>query len=168
MPLTTSVSVSWLSNLTTQLDHGVPGYPLRLDANISLTNGVGLSQADLVWSDQRTLIASATEDLDLSGVLTNPLGGGLLTFARIKGLFVKAATTNTNNVNVSRPASNGVPIFLAVSDGIGIPPGGIFVWMAPTAAGIPVTTGTGDLITLTNSAGTTSVVYDIVILGASA
>jgi hypothetical protein len=47
-------------------------------------------------------------------------------------------------------------------------PDGKFVWVAPGATGIAVTAGTGDLITLTNSGGTTGVTYDVVIIGASA
>jgi hypothetical protein len=88
--------------------------------------------------------------------------------ARIKAILVKAASGNTNNVNVSRPASNGVPLFLAASDGIAVLPGGAFLWVAPNAAGVAVTAGTGDLLTFTNSAGTASVTYDVVIVGASA
>lgn len=137
------------------------------NAAIELTSGTGSNQADLIFHDQRTLAASGTEDLDLAGSLTDAYGT-TLTFARIKAIMVTAASGNTNNVQVTRPASNGVPLFLAAGDGIPVLPGGVFLWVAPNAAGVAVTAGTGDLLTFTNSAGTTSVTYDVVIIGASA
>lgn len=134
---------------------------------ITLASGTGAGQADIVWHDRRTLAASATEDLDLAGVLVSAFGA-TLTFARLKAIKVYAASANTNNVNVTRPASNGVPIFLAAGDGLPVKPGGVFEWCAPDATGIAVTASTGDLLTFTNSAGTTSVTYDVVLIGASA
>lgn len=140
---------------------------LLLDKSNGFASGVGANQADRLWHGQRTLNASATEDLDLAGVLTDVFGAAF-TLAKLRLLWVRAAIGNTNNVNVTRPAANGVPIFLAASDGLPVVPGGSFMYVAPNAAGIAVTGGTGDLITFTNSAGGTSVTYDVVILGTSA
>lgn len=141
--------------------------PLDKRTRVELTSGTGSGQADLIFHDQRTLAASATEDLDLAGSLADAYGT-TLTFARIKAVLISAASANTNNVNVTRPASNGVPLFLAAGDGIAVRPGGAFLWVAPDATGVAVTAGTGDLLTLTNSAGSTGVTYDVVIIGASA
>ena len=71
-------------------------------------------------------------------------------------------------MRVTRPASNGVPLFLAASDGLDVKPGGCFLWLAPDATGVAVTAGTGDLINIANSSSGTSVTYDVVIIGASA
>jgi len=168
MALTTTIDLSIVAALTSALDLSTPADTLTYPKRISLSSGTGSSAADMLWHDQRTLTASATEDLDLAGVLTGTLSGAALTFARIKGLLVVGATGNTNNVNVTRPASNGVPLFLAAGDGIPVKPGGMFLWIAPDSTGIAVTAGTGDLLTFTNSAGSTSVTYDVVIIGASA
>ena len=167
MALTSDFLIRALCNLTGTLDLSNPSDSLDFSARIQLTSGTGANQADLDFHDRRTLTASQTEDLDLAGVLTSPLGT-TLTFARIKAVLVKASSSNTNNVNVTRPASNGLPIFLAASDGIPVRPGGAFAWIAPDATGVAVTAGTGDLLTFTNSAGSTSVTYDVVIVGASA
>lgn len=137
-------------------------YRVRQD----FTSGAGADQADMMWTDRRTLSASATEDLDLAGVLVNALGQ-TQTFARIKAIMVKAAAGNTNNVNVIRPAANGVPLFLAAGDGIAVKPDGLFLWVAPDASGVAVTPATGDLLTITNSGAGTGVTYDIVIIGAA-
>jgi hypothetical protein len=82
--------------------------------------------------------------------------------------MVTASSSNTNNVRVTRPASNGVPLFLAASDGIDILPGGCFLWAAPAATTVTVTAGTGDLINVANSSSGTSVTYSVVIIGTSA
>jgi hypothetical protein len=133
----------------------------------TVTTGVGANQADRIWHDQRTIAASATDSLDLAGLLTD-IYGVAFTLARLKALLVVSAAANVNNVHVTRPAANGVPLFLAAGDGIILRPGGAFCWFASEATGIVVTGGTGDLVDIINGAGGTSVVYDIVAIGASA
>lgn len=155
--LATHTGSTDLSSLVDSLDHS---------HRITLGSGTGSGNADLVWHDRRTLSASATEDLDLAASLVDAFGT-TLTFAKLKGIKVYASSANTNNVNVTRPASNGVPVFLAAGDGVPVLPGGMFEWYAP-GTGVTVTAGTGDLLTFTNSAGSTSVTYDVVLIGASA
>jgi len=168
MALSTELYLKLTATLTGTADLVTPSAPLTLANFTTLTSGTGDHAADMMWSDTRTLSASATEDLDLAGSLSPHVGTGTLTFARIKLLYFAAASGNTNNVNITRPASNGVPWMLAAGDGFPLVPDGKFVWVAPNAAGIAVTASTGDLITVTNSAGSTSVTYDVVIIGASA
>lgn len=167
MALTSDITVKAVCTLSSALDLATASVPLTLTERIRLTNGTGADQADLIFHDTRTLSASATEDLDLAGSLTDALGS-TLTFARIKAVIVAANAANTNNVNVTQPAANGVPLFLAASDGIAVRPGGVFAWVAPDATAVAVSGGTADLLTFTNSAGSTSVTYDVVIVGASA
>jgi hypothetical protein len=140
-------------------------FPLAFDWSVSFSNGTASGLASQVWSDTRTLGASATDSLDLAGGLTNAFGV-TLTFTKLKLLLVRARSTNNvaNNVNVTRPASNGVPVFLAASDGVPLAPGAMFMFYDPV--GITVTAATGDILAIVNSAGTNSVDYDIVIVGA--
>lgn len=167
LTLGTELNVRLAATLTNPLDLSTPTDALVKAIKLVLTSGTSTDQADRIFHDQRTLSASATEDLDLAGSLTGPLGT-TITFARIKVVLVSAATGNTNSVQVTRPASNGVPLFLAAGDGLAVRPGGLFVWAATDSTGVAVTAGTGDLLTFTNSAGSTSVTYDVVIIGASA
>lgn len=167
MALTTRVTLNFVALLTSALDLTTPQSDINNRTEIELTSGTGLNQADMVWSDRRTVAASATDSLDLAGVLVGAFGT-TLTFARIKAVLVKAASANTNNVVVTRPAANGVPLFSAAGDALPVLPNGVFLWVAPTAAGIAVTAGTGDLVDIVNSGAGTSVTYDIVIIGASA
>lgn len=167
MALTTNLRCSLEAALTDPVDLSSPADTLDFDAIIRLVSGTGADQANMLWHDRRTLAASATENLDLAGVLVNGLGD-VQTFAKLKAIVVRAVAANTNNVNVIREATNGVPLFLAAGDGIPVHPNGLFVWAAPGLAGVAVTAGTGDLITFTNSAAGTSVTYDVVLIGASA
>jgi hypothetical protein len=167
MALNTRLNVQLDATQTGALDLVSLTAPLSVAFRKQLTNGTGANQADVVWSDQREVAASATDSLDLAGSLTGAFGAAL-SFARIKLVMVKAAAGNVNNVNVTRPASNGVSLFLAAGDGIAVRPGGMFCWVAPDATGVAVTAGTGDLVDIVNSGAGSSVVYDIVIVGASA
>lgn len=167
MSLTSKLTVQTIANYSKTLDLVTGSAPLNYSKVISMASGIGADQSDLIFTDTRTLAASGTEDLDLAGALVDVFGA-TLTFARLKMIMVTAALTNTNNVNVARAAANGVPVFLAASDGVPVRPGGIFLYAARDATAIAVTAGTGDLLTITNSAAGTSVTYDVVIIGASA
>lgn len=144
--------------------------PVRLNpAATVLKNGVGTSQVDKIFQDTRQIAASTTDTLDLAGgSLSDPLGGAL-TLVKLKALVVIARSTNNiaNNVVVTRPAANGVPFFSAAGDAVPLHPGSMLALTWP-GAGITVTAATGDLIDITNSAGTNAVDYDIVIAGTSA
>ena len=149
------------------LDLGTPTDNFLKKTKIELTSGTAADKADLMFSDQRTLAASGTEDLDLAGSLSDAFGA-TLTFVELKAIIVSAASGNTNNVLVARASSNGVPLFSAASDAIPVYPGGVFMWANPGDGGVTVTAGSGDLITITNSSSGTSVTYDVVIIGTSA
>lgn len=166
MSLTATVSASINAKQTRALDliSGVANLSKTVSA--SFTDGAGADQANLIWSDGRQIAASSNEDLDLSGSLTD-VHGQAVVFARIKAILIKAAAGNTNNVRLTRPASNGVPLFLAAGDGIDIQPDGVFLWMAPTAAGVAVTASTGDLLNVANSSSGSVVDYEVVIIGAA-
>lgn len=134
---------------------------------LAFTDGVAAGNADRIWQDTRTLSASATEDLDFSGSLTDIYGAAVV-FADIRAILITAAAANTNNVNVQRATANGLLLFLAALDGLAVRPGGAFLLMCPDATGIAVAAGTADLLTITNSAGSTSVTFTITVIGASA
>jgi len=160
------VKLDVVAALTNPLDLSAPIDSLVYSHLVEFTTGAAANQANMLWHDKRTLAPSGTEDLDLAGVLVNGLGV-TQTFVRIKALVFAASLANTNAVNVTRPAANGVPLFLAAGDGIPLGPGAAFHWVAPSAAGVVVTPATGDLITVTNAAAGTSVDYDVIVIGAS-
>ncbi|MEO6081925.1 MAG: hypothetical protein ABIQ18_02335 [Umezawaea sp.] len=168
MPLDTRISLALLAAQSAPADLAAASAPLKYLKDWPLLNGVGASQADRIVADNRTIAASGTDTLDLNG-------GGLLdllnvatVFAKIRAVLIVAAATNTNNVVLTRPAANGVPLFSAAGDALPIKPGGMNLWIAPDIAGVAVTAGTGDLIDIVNSGAGTAVVYDLVIIGTSA
>ena len=167
MPLTPRLNVELNAQQTSAGDLFAATIPHALQSILNLTSGTGSGAADMVWSDTRTVNASSTDSLDLAGSLTGALGT-TLSFARIKLVAVTAASGNTNNVVVTRPASNGVPLFSAAGDALPVRPGGVFVWACTDATGVAVTAGTGDLLDIVNSGAGTSVAYSIVVIGASA
>lgn len=166
MPLVSNLTIGHVSTLTGTGALSTPSDQITYNKAYAWTSGTGVDQADKQHRTQITLAASGTQDIDLAGSLTDALGVAL-TFAKIKKIQVYAAPGNTNDVNVTRPATNGLPIFLAAGDGIPVKPGGALIWVAP-GTGITVTAGTGDLLTFTNSAGGTSVTFDVIIEGTSA
>lgn len=166
MALTSEILVRAVCTETVAGDLQTATAPLSLSQRIRLATGTGTSQADLMFTDTRTLAASGTEDLDVRGSLLTPLGQSFAA-VKLKAIIVVAASGNTNNVLVSRPASNGVPWLSAAGDQVIVTPGGVLCWVAP-GSGISTTAGTADLITVTNSAGTTGVTYDVVLIGTSA
>jgi hypothetical protein len=155
------------ANYQSGLDLVTVGAPLVKQDVYPLANGTGASQADRMFSDTRTLGASANEDLDLAGSLVDAFGA-VLTFVKVKALKIKASAANTNNVVVKPAAATGWlgPFNLAASS-IAIPPGGEFMVLAPVN-GWAVGAGATDLLNVANSAAGTSVTYDIVIVGTSA
>lgn len=165
--LTTTFKLDLKATLSEALDLGTRSFPTVLEKLHNLANGTGAGQADLVFSDERTIAASGNEDLDLSDVLVDAFGN-TITMVRLKGIIVVADAGNTNNVLVGRPASNGVPLFFAANDILVVRPGGTFAWLDPVGSGIAVTAGTGDLINFANSAGGTGVTYKVILIGTSA
>lgn len=166
MALTANVNLYATGKQTSVLDQGTASFPFAISTELAYTDGTTSGKVDRIFADTRTLGASATENLDVAGALTDAYGVSL-TFVTVKAIIIKAAAGNTNDVQLTRPATNGVPLFMAAGDGIPVKPGGIFAW-ACSGAGITVTPATGDLFTVTNSAGTTPVTYDVLILGTSA
>lgn len=170
MPLDTpTLQLQLTSTLTgTLLEGATPQFPLNLTWAAPLTTGVAANNADKLYTASITLGPSAGQDIDLAGVLFDPFGVAL-TMVKLKGVAIRAAVANTNSVNVSRPAANGVPWFLAASDAIAVGPGGLFLFVNPGLAGIAtVTPATGDLLRVDNSGAGTSVTFDIVVIGTSA
>lgn len=161
-----SISLSIAAKLIGSADLGNPTQRLDpiLEA-LSLTQGTDtLGKADLLFADSRTLAASASENLDLAGVLQNAFGA-TFTAAEIVLLFVKAKATNVNNVVVGGAASNAFVGPLGATGLYTIKPGEYF--FALSKSGWAVTGGTADLLKVLNGGAGTWVDYDIVVIGRS-
>jgi hypothetical protein len=169
MTLQTTLKTTLALSSRVAADLGSSSATRALNYALALADGTGAGQADRAFADTRTLAASGTEDLDLAGSLGG-VDGSTAVFARVKAIVISADPDNTNNVRVTRPASNGAPLFLAAGDGVDVRPGGVLVLAVgdEDATGYAVTASTGDLITVTNSAAGSSVTYSIAVVGCSA
>lgn len=118
-----------------------------------------LDQTDSMFADQRTLAASASENLDLTGTLLSPLGS-TVTQAEVVALYFEVIS---GSIIVGNAASNPFVGPLGAT-GTYTLAAGEFVLMS-SRAGYVVTPSTGDLLKIT--AGSGGAVYDIVIAGRS-
>jgi hypothetical protein len=159
-----SLSVTALANLvkTLNLPGATESHPVQYSKSFSLPNGSGSGQADVIWDDERTLAASATESLDLQA-LTDAFGGSIVLTA-LKALLIYASPTNANDVQVGGAASNAFQAFLDDATGYAVvKPGGMLLIVAP-AAGYTVDS-THHLLKVANSGSGTGVTYDIIAIG---
>lgn len=165
--LAASIALAIAGAYSNALDVGQATYPLAFAPNYVFTDGSGANQANKVWSDTRTLAASANEDLDLNGSSLIDAFGVAMAFTKIKAIIVVADAANTNDVVVGGAASNGfISPFGAATDKVKVRPGGMMVLVDPSAAGYAVTAATADLLRVTNGGAGTGVNYTIFLIGA--
>lgn len=167
MTLRTEVKASIAAALVGSADFANPKFDLPPRDTIVMETGTGSNLADLLFSDQRTLALSTSEDLDLAASLSDPLGA-TLTFVKVKAIEIRAAAGNGGNIVVGGAAVNAfLGAFADATDKLEIPAGGAVVMVAP-GAGWTVTPGTGDLLKIENDDSGAAATYDIVIVGTSA
>jgi len=129
----------------------------------TLSNGTGANKAQVVFHDRRSLLTTATEELDLAGTLVNAFG--VVTFTKIKEIVIKVNTVTAGyRLLVGGAASNAFETFVgAAGDIIKIGAGGILALSSPVD-GYVVTANTADLLKIDNPSGGT-VEYEIWIVG---
>lgn len=166
----TALSLQFGATLNNALDLGaIATAPLSYSYSRALSSGVGASQADQMWFDQRNIVASGTDDLDLTGTALQSALNVNIAFARVKALIIEALSTNVNNLIVGAAAANPwVGPFGAGTHTLQVRPGGLLTMMCQDATGWAVVAGTGDILRVTNGAGGTAVDYKIIIIGATA
>lgn len=136
---------------------------LNLDYSITLTSGTGANQANIVYSASRSLADDANEVLDLyaSGTLTDSFGTDL-TMTKLKALIIYNTSTDAS-LKIGG-GTTPVGLFADASDILTLPPGGKFIFSAPDATGLAITTNK-NLKFLHGGQGTSALVYKIVAIG---
>jgi hypothetical protein len=164
MGATAQIDVSISGKLTGTAGLGTPIAPISILKSIQLASGTdALGKVDVLWADQRTLAASATENLDLAGVLAGLLGG-TVTAAEIVAIYVEADAANTNDVVLFGAGSNPFNGSLTgTTPKVAVGPGDVF--LLTNRKGMTVTAATGDIMLVANSSSGTAVTYKIVLLG---
>ncbi len=160
-----ALKLSVAGTLNKDIDIGSLTHNINYAESYIFTNGTSANQANMMFVDTRTVALSSSESLDLAGGLTDAFGA-TITFTRIKGILIKASSSNTNNVVLGGDVTNTFLTWVgAETDSVVIRPGGMFCLMAPDATAYAVTASTGDLLQVTNSSSGTGVTYDIIIFG---
>lgn len=148
----------------------------NLVKTLQLAFGSGAGKADQIWHDRSILAGPVSETLDLAGALINAFGQ-TVTFANIKAI---ALLNRSDEVLPGHPVPTDAPVSIAPSTNpfngplagttpkLIVPPGGVFLVTNPTAAGWPVTPGTGDEIEISNEHGLDQAIYDIILIGEEA
>ena len=165
------ITISQQLKFSSTLDAGSDTAIHIVDENAitKFTDGEAANQAEVMFRDTRTLAASATEDLDLSGTTLQDAFGIDIAFTSVKVMIVEAAAANTNNVLVGGAAATQWSAWAGdATDVVVVEPGGTFVILSPSAAGYAVGAGTTDLLKVANSSGGTSVDYTITLIGIEA
>ncbi len=171
MSLVTKLTVDLLATLTKSLDViGNMGIPINAGRPVvSLATGTGDDQADLVYHDRKTGLASAaSQNYDLSASLTDVFGDAVV-MVNVKMIVIinRSAVQGTPTEAVLGVDGNLIVSICGASTDIPVGPGGLFVWASPLD-GEAVTNDTADTITITNDDGADAAEFDIFIIGTSA
>lgn len=165
MAVTGSIQINFNFVLSGSHDFGTPKAPVVAMNNLLFGPGEDLTQVSEIFADQRTLAASETEELDLSGVLSDALGA-TVSFTAIKGIYVKAVATNYSDILVGGSVSKGFDSWIgAAGDQVKLHPGALFALVVPGATGYAVTAGLGDLLKITNTDIAHEASYSIILVG---
>lgn len=151
------------------MDLATAQLPFNYEARYDLSDGTGANQGKTIWSDERTLAASASENMDFSGGLTDAFGNSIV-FTKLKALIIKADSGNTNDLKVGGAAANpivGGPFGVDGSQVVAIKPGDSMTLFSASAAGcLAIAAGTADILKVLNGGSGTGVTYEIVAVGA--
>lgn len=150
-----------------------PSAQVPMEILQTLTDGVGLDQADLIYQAERTVLTAANDDLDLSGTtLLDPLGVALA-FVKIKTLMIinapRSGVANTTTLTIGGGTNAVTGLLGGTTPTLGpMKPGEVLLRHSSSLAGLcNVVAGTADILRIANSAGATAR-YQILIIGTSA
>jgi hypothetical protein len=169
MAVTASYRASVSASQTrTAVFGSTPAWQGAFEKIVSITDGTGANQADILYLAERTVASASNDDIDLAGVLTDAFGATITAATLVAMIIVNEQRDGTANTTTLTPGggSNTVPGF---SSGLwAISPGGIFQIVSPAAAGFAaITASTGDILRIANSSGAQNK-YQIAIAARSA
>lgn len=128
------------------------GTPVTVEYSHVFTDGLNVGQVGHVYEARTTLAASGTTTLDLYGGLTSDTGEPV-NGSKLRSIAV--LNEGPGAIQLTRPAANGVPLFIAASDGIELEEGDVFAFASSTGKTITNTTAQDLTITETGAVGAT-------------
>jgi hypothetical protein len=125
------------------------------------TSGTNANQMNQLWHQSVAFVAGGTNTYDLAGGITNAFGT-TLTMAKVRFLYIEAATTNGSTLTIGNHANAFSSWLGATNQTAKIRPGGALMLVGPDAAAYAVGAGSTDILKLVNddgSAGASATVY---------
>lgn len=166
MNLGTTFGISLDSLATKVFDLTTARASVQYSKSLDMTNGNGVNQNDIRYSDNHTLAASGTKSYDLVGSLDDVFGDAI-NFAFMRGIIVHNKSADGISIEISGNLIEDLCGGVSGAKIVDLDGGGIFAWFS-TYAGLPVTASTADTITITNLDGVENAEFDIIVLGISA
>jgi len=162
--LATNIELRVSATLSGTVGLATASVPLSITKQIALTNGVGASQADQIYTNTYAIATAGTQSIDVKASLLDALGAAF-TPAKLKAIYIYSQPANTTVLTLFGDAAS-VPILNTAATTSTLLPGGVFLVVQPPLAGIAVTAATADIIKIVNAAGATANV-DVILVGTS-
>lgn len=128
--------------------------------SLILSNGTGANQAQVVWSDSRTIEAAGEDTPNVAGLADDR---GTVAFTAVKLIYIRNSGTVPMNLIGNGDWATG-PQKLPNTSNYEIPAGGCWLATNPTAAGWSVG-ASPKYITIQNQSESTAATYEIVLIG---
>jgi hypothetical protein len=146
---------------------GVVSYLVDWAVAANLLTGTGANQADTMYAARRTIAAGANDDINLASGLTDPFNNPIV-FVEVRGLAVRAPTTNTGVIRVggAAPANRLTGLWADSAGYVDLAPGMIVIIPAPADNDVVVVNGASNILRLNNQAASSGFA-DVVIFGTS-
>jgi len=130
--------------------------------SLTLGNGTGANQAQVAWSDSRTIGAGADDQLFVKSLADDR---GNVDFSAIKLIYIKntGAVLLTINGGDPLPWAAG-PFGLDAGSSVSVPAGGVLMLTNASAAGWAVS-GALEQISFSNTSETVAGTYEIILIG---
>jgi len=160
-------SLVWLFQDT--LDLSIVADVSKLEYTVALPDGTATDEADRLWHDQRTVAASANDDLDLTALARTIFGSAVsIEMVKVKALLiVNIATTAGEELLVGGAAAQAwAAPFGASTHKVRVPADSCLL-LVNRKSGWAVANGSSDVLRIAN-AGTGDITYRIAVVGTSA
>jgi len=160
MPINAQVLLSILSHESTSGDISQTLRVTPATYSLSLGDGTGANQAQVAWSDSRTLGSGADDTLNVAALSDDR---GVVAFTAVKLIYIRNTGAVAINLIGNSDWATG-PQKLPNTSNYEIPAGGCWVATNPTAAGWSVG-ASPKYLTIENQSASTAATYDIVLIG---
>ncbi len=163
MELNAQILLQIVAAETSSSDLSTTARSTTISRAVAFTTGTGISQAQLVWSDSRTIAASGTETLDLAELADDR---GTVVLSAVKAIYIRNTGAAVLNLTGGGPPEDweAGPVKTPSGSLLEIPAGGIYLATNASAAGWAVGSSPQWVI-VNNASTTTAATYDIVLIG---